>query len=71
MSSIAYKAAQNFLQEHLTDPARAAEQFRWPELDRFNWALDWFDAELAAGPLRHHSALQILGEQTEDVSFAD
>ena len=21
--------------------------FRWPELANFNWALDWFDAELA------------------------
>lgn len=62
MSSQAYKVAQNLLLGHLTDPHAAAEQFRWPELDRFNWALDWFDAELAAGPLCHNAALHILGE---------
>ena len=21
----------------------AVREFRWPALDRFNWALDWFD----------------------------
>jgi hypothetical protein len=46
--SQSYKAAQSFLMNHLGDPRTAAEQFRWPELDRFNWALDWFDAQLAA-----------------------
>ena len=71
MSAQIYKAAQNFLLDRLTDPHTAAEQFRWPELDRFNWALDWFDAELAAGPLRHNAALHILGEHAEEVSFAD
>jgi acetyl-CoA synthetase len=48
MPSQTYKAAQRFLLDNLADPRVAAEQFRWPELDRFNWALDWFDAELAA-----------------------
>jgi hypothetical protein len=33
------------------DPRAAAEHSRWPDVVRFNWALDWFDAELAAG---HH-----------------
>ena len=32
-----------------TDYEAARRDFRWPELDRFNWALDWFDAELARG----------------------
>ena len=36
-------------------------EFRWPELDRFNWALDWFDAELARGELADRPALRIVG----------
>ena len=39
---------------HLSDDyhgARAA--FSWPRPERFNWALDWFDAELAAGEHGH------------------
>jgi acetyl-CoA synthetase len=67
----AYKAAQSFLLDRLNDPLVADEQFRWPELGRFNWALDWFDSELAAGPLRHNAALHILGEHAEEVSFAE
>ncbi len=27
----------------------ARTQFVWPRPERFNWALDWFDAELASG----------------------
>ena len=71
MESQAYKAAQKLLLDHLSDPATAAEQFVWPHLDRFNWALDWFDAELASGPTRDLPALRILGDAAEDVSFAE
>ena len=71
MESQAYKSAQKFLLDHLSDPATAAEQFVWPHLDRFNWALDWFDAELASGPTRDLPALRILGDAAEDVSFAE
>ena len=45
----AFKAARDFLLAHRTDYATAYAQFRWPELPDFNWALDWFDAELAQG----------------------
>ncbi|GAB3674073.1 AMP-binding protein [Salinisphaera aquimarina] len=31
------------LLERREDYTRAYEDFRWPELDTFNWALDWFD----------------------------
>ncbi len=71
MSFQAYKAAQKFLLDHLGDPSTAAAQFCWPQLDRFNWALDWFDAELAARPSGGHPALRILGEHAADVSFAE
>src|SRR5688500_17016124 len=44
----AFLAARDLLLSHRTDYERACAEFRWPELDRFNWALDFFDP-LAAG----------------------
>ncbi|MCW2692094.1 MAG: AMP-dependent synthetase and ligase [Mycobacterium sp.] len=42
------RAARDLLLRHRGDYAAAREQFAWPELTEFNWALDWFDP-LAAG----------------------
>jgi acetyl-CoA synthetase len=38
-----FRAARDFLLSHREDYATAYEQFAWPELGEFNWALDWFD----------------------------
>jgi len=38
-----FLAARDFLIRHRQDYATAYREFRWPELDRFNWALDYFD----------------------------
>jgi acetyl-CoA synthetase len=38
------RAARDFLLETREDYDRAYRDFRWPQLDAFNWALDWFDA---------------------------
>jgi acetyl-CoA synthetase len=38
-----FRAARDFLLQHRTDYETAVRDFRWPEFDRFNWALDWFD----------------------------
>jgi acetyl-CoA synthetase len=38
-----FRAARDFLLEHRTDYATAVRDFRWPEFERFNFALDWFD----------------------------
>ncbi len=38
-----FKAARDFLLAQRDDYERAYRQFAWPQLDRFNWALDWFD----------------------------
>jgi acetyl-CoA synthetase len=43
MSAAAFLAARDFLFAHRTDYATAYRDFRWPALDRFNWALDYFD----------------------------
>src|SRR5258705_8319466 len=42
-----FQEARAFLLKHRTDYDAAVKGFRWPEPVPFNWALDWFDAELA------------------------
>jgi acetyl-CoA synthetase len=43
-----FRAARDFLIAHRTDYDTALRDFRWPEVDGFNWALDHFD-DLARG----------------------
>jgi acetyl-CoA synthetase len=42
-----FQDARAFLLQHRTDYDAAVAGFRWPDPVPFNWALDWFDAELA------------------------
>jgi acetyl-CoA synthetase len=44
-----FAAARQFLLDHREDYTAAYQGFRWPELDEFNWALEWFD-QLGADP---------------------
>ena len=37
------KALRDLPLEHREDYDAARAAFAWPELDEFNWALDWFD----------------------------
>ncbi|MBC3191238.1 AMP-binding protein [Pseudonocardia sp. C8] len=46
-----FLAARDFLLAHREDYATAQRDFRWPELDEFNFALDHFDV-VAADPER-------------------
>ena len=39
----AFAEARKVLLAQRNDPDRACAGFRWPALDSFNWALDWFD----------------------------
>ncbi len=39
----AFTTARELLLEHREDYDTALREFRWPELDDFNWALEWFD----------------------------
>ncbi|MDA9540581.1 AMP-dependent synthetase [Bradyrhizobium sp. CCBAU 21362] len=43
-----FQEARAFLLQHRTDYEAAVKGFRWPDPAPFNWALDWFNAELAA-----------------------
>src|SRR6202011_3011363 len=42
-----FQEARAFLLRHRTDYDKAVADFNWPDYVPFNWALDWFDAELA------------------------
>ena len=65
-----FRVARDFLLEHREDYATAYEGFTWPRPERFNWALDWFDA-VAAGNDR--IALHIVEEDGTEVrlTFAE
>src|SRR3984885_848720 len=56
-----FQEARAFLLKHRTDYDKAVADFRWPDAVPFNWALDWFDAELACDPQsRNRPALWIV-----------
>jgi acetyl-CoA synthetase len=71
MSSEDFKFARDFLLALGDNYHTAKARFVWPKLERFNWALDWFDGELAKGEAGAHPALKILGEVVETHSFAE
>jgi acetyl-CoA synthetase len=71
MGAEAFKAARDFLFKHRTDYRGAHTNFRWPKLDNFNYALDWFDAELARGDSANRLALKIVGDGAGTATFAE
>src|SRR5436190_17967840 len=70
-----FSEARAFLLQHRTDYDAAVKGFRWPDPVPFNWALDWFDAELARDPdSRDRAALWIVdagNERETKLSFAE
>jgi acetyl-CoA synthetase len=58
-----FRIARDILLDHRDDYATARREFRWPELDEFNWAVDWFDA-IAVGNDR--PALWIVSPDGDD-----
>ena len=67
-----FLAARDFLLTHREDYDAAYAGFQWPRLDRFNWALDWFD-QIAAGDRRNQTALWVAYEdlRQEKLTFAE
>jgi acetyl-CoA synthetase len=53
-----FRAARDLLLRHRADYDAARAEFSWPELDEFNWALDWFDVIATEHPDR--TALRIV-----------
>src|SRR6476659_2226766 len=63
---VTFKEARAFLLEHRTDYDAAVKGFRWPDPVPFNWALDWFDADLAQNPdSKDRAALWIVDAASE------
>ena len=69
-STAAFRAARDLLLAYRSDYAAARREFAWPELDEFNWALDWFDVIAAEHPDR--PALRIVSDSDggADVSLS-
>jgi acetyl-CoA synthetase len=69
-----FQEARAFLLKHRTDYDAAVKGFRWPDQVAFNWALDWFDGELASNPeSRDRAALWIVDAASDTqtkLSFA-
>src|SRR5262249_16019788 len=66
MSAAAFRDARNFLFAWRGDYDTAYRDFRWPRLDRFNWALDHFDP-MAQG--NDNPALWIATEGADEVKI--
>src|SRR5581483_9775281 len=66
----AFLEARDFLLENRSNYDRAYKNFRWPKLDNFNWALDYFDV-LAANNTQ--LALIVTSQDSPDqsLSFSD
>jgi acetyl-CoA synthetase len=67
---MSFREARDALLQWRTDYASAYQQFTWPQLDEFNWAIDWFDV-VAAGNDR--PALWIVEEDGREarLTFAE
>lgn len=66
-----FTEARDLLLATRTDYDQAYARFRWPEPTHFNFALDWFDAELAQGESAGRTALKIVGTGAATLTFAE
>jgi len=62
-----FRRHRDLLLRHRDDHGAACRAFHWPVLDRFNWALDWFDI-IADGNDR--TALHFVEESGADVKLS-
>jgi acetyl-CoA synthetase len=61
-----FRSARDLLLRLRDDYDTAYREFAWPQLDEFNWALDWFDVIAAEHPDR--VALRIVADDGGDVA---
>ena len=65
-----FLAVRDFLIQHREDYATAYHEFRWPRLDHFNWALDYFEP-MARGNAQPALWLVDEGAGETKLSFAE
>ncbi len=63
-----FRDARDFLQKHRSDYPTARHGFRWPRPEHFNFAIDWFDAVLAA-ETPDQAALRLIEADGSDASY--
>jgi acetyl-CoA synthetase len=64
-----FRAARDFLLANRTDYDVTSRGFQWPKLDRFNWALDWFDS-IAPGERGDQPALWVVFEDGKETKLS-
>jgi acetyl-CoA synthetase len=64
-----FRAARDFLLANRTDYDVAYRGFQWPKLERFNWALDWFDS-IAAGERCDQPAIWVVFEDGIEIKLS-
>jgi len=55
-----FRESRDFLLASRADYAKAMAGFRWPDPTPFNWAIDWFDSELANAANKDRCGLWIV-----------
>jgi len=66
-STAVFRAARDLLLRYRDDYDTARREFSWPELDEFNWAIDWFD--VIAGEHPDRTALRVVSDDGGDESL--
>jgi acetyl-CoA synthetase len=64
-----FRAARDFLLANRTNYGVAYRDFQWPKLNRFNWALDWFDS-IGAGARGDQPALWVVFEDGTETKLS-
>lgn len=61
-----FRNARDLLVSHQQDLAQARENFTWPQLEHFNFGIDWFD-EIAASETRRNQKALVIAEDDGQV----
>ena len=64
-----FRAARDFLLANRSNYDVAFRDFQWPKLDKFNWALDWFD-NIASGQRCNQTAIWVVFEEGAETKLS-
>ena len=64
-----FREARDFLLANRSNYDVAYRDFQWPEMDQFNWALDWFDS-IAAGQRSNQTAIWVVFEDGTETKLS-